>query len=343
MNTLDTIYRDYATRNRRRWLFLCSIGLLLTLAFVASIAYGASRMTLAEVTQALLGHNGAQANIVWALRVPRAVLAALVGFGLGLSGTVFQAVLRNPLASPSTLGVASAAGFGAVCVILLVGINTSNMAVAAGAFACALLSAGFIFAVARMKGASSETLILTGVAQMFLFSALTSLGQYLGTVDQMVNIVFWSLGSLSKAGWPEIALAAAMVLLPTPLLLWRAWDFNLLSMGDDTAKTSGVNVEQLRLWGIALASLATAGAICFTGVIGFVGLVAPHITRMAVGNDHQHLLPASALLGALLVVGADILGRAILAPQIVPIGIVTSLLGVPFFFYLLMRRTRENW
>ena len=230
-----------------------------------------------------------------------------------------------------------------VLVILFSGTAPSNLMVALGAFACALFSAGFIFTIARMKGASSETLILTGVAQMFLFSALTSLGQYLGTVDQLVNIVFWSLGSLSKAGWMEIALTTGMVLLPTPLLLWHAWDFNLLAMGDDTAKISGVNVERLRLWSIALASLATAGAICFTGVIGFVGLVAPHITRMAIGNDHQYLLPASAVVGATLVVCADVLGRALLAPQIIPIGIVTSLLGVPFFFYLLMRRTRENW
>ena len=331
---IDNIYRSYTAYNTRRWLFLAAMLLLLAASVIVSISYGAADMSLPAIMRALFTDNGQQHAILWSLRVPRALMAALVGFGLGISGTVFQAVLRNPLASPSTLGVSSAAGFGAVCVIL---------AVALGSFACALFSAGFIFTIARMKGASSETLILTGVAQMFLFSALTSLGQYLGTVDQLVNIVFWSLGSLSKAGWMEIALTTGMVLLPTPLLLWHAWDFNLLAMGDDTAKISGVNVERLRLWSIALASLATAGAICFTGVIGFVGLVAPHITRMAIGNDHQYLLPASAVVGATLVVCADVLGRALLAPQIIPIGIVTSLLGVHFFFYLLMRRTRENW
>ena len=341
--TIDDVYRNYTAYNTRRWLFLAAMLLLLAASVIVSISYGAADMSLAEIARALFTANGQQHAILWALRVPRAVMAALVGFGLGISGTVFQAVLRNPLASPSTLGVSSAAGFGAVCVILFSGTAPSNLMVALGAFACALFSAGFIFTIARMKGASSETLILTGVAQMFLFSALTSLGQYLGTVDQLVHIVFWSLGSLSKAGWMEIALTTGMVLLPTPLLLWHAWDFNLLAMGDDTAKISGVNVERLRLWSIALASLATAGAICFTGVIGFVGLVAPHITRMAIGNDHQYLLSAFVVVGAALVVCADVLGRALLAPQIIPIGIVTSLLGVPFFFYLLMRRTRENW
>ena len=340
---IEQIYRDYTVRNRRRCLFLLMLLVLLAGSLLLSVSLGAADMGLVEVLLALFASEGPQHDILWALRVPRAVVAAVVGFGLGLSGSVFQAVLRNPLASPSTLGVASAAGFGAVCVIMIAGVNSSNLAVAIGAFTCALFSAGFIFLIAKTKGASSETLILTGVAQMFLFSALTSLGQYLGTVDQLVNIVFWSLGSLSKAGWIEIGLAASMILLPAPVLLWHAWDFNLLAMGDDMAKSSGINVERLRLWAIALASLSTAGSICFTGVIGFVGLVAPHITRMAVGNDHQYLLPASGVVGALLVVLADILGRTMLAPQIVPIGIVTSLLGVPFFFWLLMRRTRENW
>lgn len=341
--SIDDIYRKYRALNARRCFFLMVMVIVLFTSLLTSIAYGSADMSFAEVVQALIKDNGQQHAILWALRVPRTLMAALVGFGLGVSGAVFQAVLRNPLASSSTLGIASAAGFGAVCVILLIGVSASSLSVALGAFICALFSAGFIFAIARMKGASSETLILTGVAQMFLFSALTSLAQYMGTVDQLVNIVFWSLGNLSKAGWTEITFTAGMVMLPTPFLILRAWDFNLLAMGDETATASGINVMHLRLWSIALASLATAGAICFTGVIGFVGLVAPHITRMVIGNDHQYLLPASAIIGAALVVCADILGRIVLAPQIIPIGIVTALLGVPFFFYLLMNRKQENW
>jgi iron complex transport system permease protein len=157
------------------------------------------------------------------------------------------------------------------------------------------------------------------------------------------EVVFWFFGSLSKAGWPEIGLTSAMILLPFPALLWRAWDFNLLASGDDSALALGVNVNRLRMSAIVAASLVTAGGICFTGVIGFVGLVAPHITRMVIGNDHQFLLPASGLVGALIVVAADTLGRTLWAPQVIPIGIVTSFIGVPFFFYLLMKRSKEYW
>ena len=341
--SIETIYRAHAARTRRRWLFLLLMLFLLCCGALLSISIGASNMSLAQVAAALFAAGGQDHDILWALRVPRAAIAAVVGMGLGMSGTIFQSVLRNPLASPSTLGISAAAGFGAVCVIMFGGADLSNLMVAAGAFTSALLSAGFILAIAKTKGATSETLILTGVALSFLFSALTSLTQYLGTVDQLVNIVFWSLGSLSRTGWTEAGLAAVMVFSPVPFLIWRAWDFNLLSMGDDAAKSSGVHVERLRLQAIVLASCATAGAICFTGVVGFIGLVAPHITRMAIGNDHQYLLPASGLVGALVVMLADILGRMVLAPQIVPIGIVTALLGVPFFFYLLMRRRRDNW
>ena len=174
---IDNIYRSYTAYNTRRWLFLAAMLLLLAASVIVSISYGAADMSLPAIMRALFTDNGQQHAILWSLRVPRALMAALVGFGLGISGTVFQAVLLNPLASPSTLGVSSAAGFGAVCVILFAGTAPSNLAVALGSFACALFSAGFIFTIARMKGASSETLILTGVAQMFLFSALTSLGQ----------------------------------------------------------------------------------------------------------------------------------------------------------------------
>jgi len=339
----ETLCRSYEAHAGTKTLFIAFIFLLLLITMAIGLCVGASGMGFGEVLFSLLKDTGRGHSIIWMLRLPRIVMAALVGFGMGLAGTVFQAILRNPLASPFTLGVGSGAGFGAVSVILFFGGGFQTWRVACGAFLFSLISAGLILTVAKMKRASSETMILTGIAQMFLFSSLTSLFQYMGTMEQVHEVVFWFLGSLSKVGWREIGLTAAMVLAPFPALLWCAWDFNLLASGDESALALGVNVNRLRMSAVVAASLVTAGGICFTGVIGFVGLVAPHITRMVIGNDHQFLLPASGLVGAVIVVAADTLGRTIWAPQVIPIGIVTSFIGVPFFFYLLMKRSREYW
>jgi iron complex transport system permease protein len=341
--TVEAICRHYKTHAAYKALFVSIAAALLAAAVICGLAVGASGLSPGEVVSALFRDTGRAHSIVWALRLPRVLMAALVGLGLGVAGTVFQAILRNPLASPFTLGVGSGAGFGAVIVILFLGGGFQVYRVAGGAFVCAGLSSGLILAVARMKRASSETMILTGIAQMFLFSSLTSLFQYMGTMEQVQEVVFWFFGSLAKAGWREIGIAGLLILPPLPLLLRHAWDFNLLASGDDSAAALGVDVERLRVGGVVAGSLMTAGSICFTGVIGFVGLVAPHITRMVIGSDHRFLLPAAGLVGAVLVVTADTLGRTLWAPQVIPIGIVTSFIGVPFFFYLLMRRTKEYW
>ena len=339
----ESLCRSYKKHSGTRTLFLVSALFLLFLIMALGLYVGASDMGFGAVLSALVKDTGRNHSIIWMLRMPRIVMAALVGFGLGLAGTVFQAILRNPLASPFTLGVGSGAAFGAVLVILFFGGGFQTWGVAFGAFLFSVISAGVILAVAKMKRASSETMILTGIAQMLLFSSLTSFFQYMGTMEQVHEVVFWFFGSLSKAGWPEIGLAAAMILIPFPALLRRAWDFNLLASGDESALALGVNVNRLRMWAVVSASLVTAGGICFTGVIGFVGLVAPHITRMLIGNDHQFLMPASGLVGALIVVGADILGRSLWAPQVIPIGIVTSFIGVPFFVHLLMKQSKGYW
>lgn len=343
MTDTAALCRQYEIHGRSQRLFLFLVAGLLLLAAVGGLVVGASGLGIKEIALSLVKDTGLAHAILWSLRLPRVIIALLVGFGLGLSGAVLQAILRNPLASPFTLGIGSGAGFGAVVVILCFGGGFYIYRVAAGAFVMAAVSAGVILSVARLKKASAETMILTGAAQMFLFNALMSFLQYMGSMEQVHEVVFWLFGSLSKAGWPEIGLAAVMILLPTPVLLRRAWDLNLLAGGDDSAQSLGVAVERLRMGTVAAASLVTAGCICFTGLIGFIGLVAPHITRMAIGGDHRFLLPCSGLVGALTVLVADIVGRTLWAPQVIPIGIVTSFIGVPFFFYLLMRRSKEYW
>lgn len=333
------VYRSLVAR--RAGLTLALAGLALAAA-VAALAVGATDIGPFSALAALAGGGGQEGTIVRALRLPRVAMGGLVGLGLAVAGTSTQALLRNPLASPFTLGIASGAGFGAVLAIFLAG-GHAKVAVAGSAFTLALLTSLFTLAAARSRAARPETLILSGVAFMFLFSALSSFIQYMATMDQVYEMVFWHFGSLSKAGWTEIGLASLCVLLPLPWFLRSSWDLNLLLAGDEAARSAGVDVTRLRVTGVVLSALVTAGAVCFTGVIGFVGLVAPHMARMLVGSDHRFLLPAAGCLGAALVLAADALSRTLWPPQVVPIGIMTSFLGVPFFFSLLRSRRRDYW
>ena len=340
---MEEICEQYKGLTAKKISFLIiMVAALLAVAFLA-LSQGPSSLDFRDSFTALFRDTGLSHAIVWKLRLPRIVMAILVGCGLALAGTVFQAILRNPLASPYTLGIASSAGFGAVMAIVFGAGLYNEYIIAGNAFFFALLSSFLILGIARLKGSTPETMILAGIATMFLFSSLSSLFQYMGTMEEVHEIVFWFFGSLSKVGWREVGVASVMILLPILILLRWSWDFNLLAAGDESALALGVNVRRIRMLGVVLASLITAGAICFTGVIGFVGLVSPHITRMVIGGDHWFLVPASALAGAVLVLMADTLGRTMWAPHVIPIGIVTSFIGVPFFFYLLMKRTREYW
>ncbi len=340
---MEDISRQFKGLTRRKVFFLLLLLALLLCAALTALSQGPSSIGFKGSFDALFDSSRTAHAIIWKLRLPRIVMAILTGAGLALAGSVFQAILKNPLASPYTLGTASSAGFGAVMAIVFGTHVWTEYYVAGSAFLFALLSSLFILGISRLKGSTPETMILAGIAIMFLFSSLSSLFQYMGTMEQVQEIVFWFFGSLSKVGWREIGMAGAMILLPTPILLRWSWDFNLLGGGNDAAKALGVDVERIRRCGIVLASLVTAGAICFTGVIGFIGLVSPHMTRMIIGSDHRFLLPTSMLIGALLVVCADTAGRTLWAPHVIPIGIVTSFIGVPFFLYLLMKRDREYW
>ena len=337
------IYKKYRKLTGKKTAFIVLLFILLLFTAIIGISKGALSIGMFDSIKAIFKDSGTAHAIVWELRLPRVIMAILVGGGLGFAGTVFQAILKNPLASPYTLGIASGAGFGAVVAILFGSGIAGEYLVPGFAFFFALVSSFFILGISGLKGPSSETMILAGIATMFLFSSLTSFFQYMGTMEQVHEIVFWFFGSLSRAGWKEICLSGVMVLLPFPFIMKMSWDFNLLSAGDEAAKAMGVNVRRIKITSIIMASLITAGVICFTGIIGFIGLVSPHICRMIIGNDHRFLLPASAITGAVVVLSADTLGRTLWAPQVIPIGIMTSFIGVPFFFYLLMKKTKEYW
>jgi iron complex transport system permease protein len=283
-------------------------------------------------------------TIVWGLRLHRILLAIVGGIGLAIAGAVMQGILKNPLASPFTLGISSAAGFGAALAIVMgAGFVGGQWLIVGNAFIFTVLASLAVYGLAKYKGITPETMILAGIAIMYLFSAMTSFLQYVGQAEQVQEVVFWMMGSLGRSSWDKVGIVTAVIAVCFPYLLLKSWDINAMGAGDETAKSLGVNVERTRVISMMLVSFITAAVICFTGTIGFIGLVSPHITRMVIGGDHRFLLPASGLAGGLLLLSADTVARTLLSPVILPVGIMTAFLGVPFFVYLFLRRKKEFW
>ena len=335
---------------KKLFFILAALGGLVALVLVAT-SIGSARLGIGEVARAIGARllplnatvSGKVEVIVWDIRLPRIVLGVLAGAGLAFSGTAMQGIMRNPLVSPYTIGIASAAAFGAsVAIVLGAGlIGSGKYIVITNAFIFALLDAILVYGLARMRGMRSETLILAGIALMYLFSAGTSVLQYIATEEELHAVVHWLFGSLTGASWENV-LVVSLVLVVCFLPLMRySWDLNAMLAGDETAASLGVNVERVRTIILIFSTLPAATIICFTGIIGFVGLVAPHITRMLIGADHRFLLPSSSVLGALLLLGADTLGRTAFQPTVIPVGIVVSFIGVPFFLYLILKERRE--
>jgi len=281
---------------------------------------------------------------VWNLRLPRIFLGIVAGFGLGIAGCVMQAILRNPLASPYTLGISSGAGFGASLAILAgAGLVGGKYLIIGNAFIFALLVSFIILGLSSRKGATPETMILAGIAMMYLFGAMTTILQYFGEAEAVKEAVFWMVGDLNRASWSVVTIVSVAIALCTPYLMAKSWDLNVMGAGDETAKSLGVNVKRTRVLTMVVSTVMVATIVCFTGTIGFIGLVAPHMTRLAIGGDNRYVLPVSGLLGAVILISADLVARRIMAPVILPVGAVTAFMGAPLFLYLIMRRRREYW
>lgn len=340
------------------------IGIILLLIFLAGIGVtlGTAEISIAQSYQALFSglserfwhfffgvEQGTQSMteiVVWDIRLHRVLFAIAAGFGLAIAGTIMQGILRNPLASPFTLGISSAASCGASVAIILFGgfaLLSGSLTTMTLAFIFSMLAAFGIYLMARHKGLSSSSMILAGIALMYLFSAITSLMQYFGSSDQAAAVVYWMFGSLDDTTWLKLGIVCLVLLVIVPYLLLKAWDLNALAEGTEIAKSIGVPVEREMTIFMFTASLITAVIISFTGTIGFIGLVAPHIARMVTGSDNRMLIPASGLMGAAILLGADCLSRAIIYPSVIPVGIMTAFLGVPFFLYLFLRRDDTGW
>ncbi|AZM93483.1 MULTISPECIES: iron ABC transporter permease [Streptomyces] len=316
---------------------------------VAGLALGPVRIPPGQVLDIVLGGPGARgafASIVWDVRMPRVLLGAVVGAGLAVTGTVLQALVRNPLADPFLLGASSGASAGAVLVIVsgAGAAAAGGLGLPAAAFAGSLAALVAVYALARRGGTmTTGRLILAGVAVQYVLSALTSLVLVLSAKpDQLRTALFWTLGGLGGARWDELALPAAALLAGTVLLTALARPLDLLLAGEEGARTLGLDTGRFRAAVFVLASLVVGVLVAYSGAIGFVGLMVPHAARMAVGAGHRALLPVAALAGAVFLVLADLVARTAAAPEEIPVGVVTALVGGPFFLWMLRRTSRTE-
>lgn len=342
---------------RRSWILLL-LGTLLLLMMVHVIALGSAGISVREVYGVLLKKVGLVhreftpfvEGVILQLRLPRILLAVLAGIALGSGGAVMQGVLNNPLASPYTLGISSGSAFGAALAIVLgdvVGgshlVKMGSWSTVLGAFSVGLLTMCMIYILTSLKGGSASVLILAGVALSYFFSSGISLLKYLTNLETLQELTLWLMGGLYRAAWADIAVLAPIVAVGTWVLFRMSWDLNVLIAGEEVAQSLGINPERVRRKGCFLVALLTSAVIAFTGVIGFIGLVAPHLCRMFLGNDNRFLVLASGIMGAIFLLGADTVARLLINPSELPVGIITSLCGVPFFLYMLVKKRREYW
>lgn len=357
MNKAVELKQLYQKGKKRKILAILSLFLAIIIAIVISVSLGAGSPRFNEAMQVILAKIFPTLGIdpgpiltqtiIWELRFPRIVLAIIAGAGLATSGATMQGVLRNPLVSSYILGISSAAGFGAALAIVFgVGViaGYGHYLVIANAFLFSVVAMLLVYGIARLRGITPETIILAGVAVSFLFSAMLSLIQYVAPEHEAVRaVVFWLMGGLNSATWESVQVVFPIVVVTIVLMMFQSWNINVLSMGEDVATSLGVSSKRVLAITMVLETLATATIIAFTGVIGFVCLISPHISRMLIGNDHRFLIPCSALVGACLLLCSDTVGRLVIQPAELPVGIVTSLLGVPFFLYILISKRRQSW
>lgn len=343
---MDTL--DVASLQKRKYaswgVITGGLSVALILSILLSLGIGSVSIPLERVIDVLLG-GGLKLDyrIVMEIRLPRILLGALVGAALAVAGTAMQGVFRNPMASPYVLGISSGASFGAALAIAL-GISwlPGKYSVPSMAFLFCFITLFVVYAISRSKGGyvPVETLLLAGIAVGAFFNALVSLMQYFAGED-LAGIVFWMMGGLSRSDVDYVAISLPMIVLGVTIIWVLSRDLNTLMVGEEHALHLGINVNRIRIIILLASALVTAAAVSLSGVIGFVGLVIPHVARILVGPDHRILVPATVLGGAIFMVWMDTLARTVIAPAELPVGIITALLGAPFFVYLIISRRRK--
>ena len=341
----------YKRKVKRNLIILSTLFILCIIVSIVSLSIGASNTNLLDVFRLIGNAFGAHFNVsalsrvvIEQLRLPRICMGILVGLALSNSGLLMQAIFQNPLVSPYTLGISSGAAFGAALSIVLgeqFGV-LGQYALPINAFVFSIITIVIVYLVSKTTKSAGKNIVLIGVAVGYLFSALLSFLQYTGTSKQLPEIIFWIMGSLDNIGWTPVIILLVVNIVSLIIMFIYAWDLNIVSYGRDTAVSFGVNYDKIRIISIILATLLTGTCVAFTGIIGFVGLIAPQMARIIIGSDYRFLIPGASLTGALLVVLSDTIARNLMSPVELPIGIITSFVGVPFFLYLIIRKKSSN-
>ncbi|KAA0955944.1 iron ABC transporter permease [Sporosarcina sp. ANT_H38] len=349
-----SVQEQRSLSKKKGFLFwVIALTVILAGTIIGAIAIGSTYMEPGEVYKVLLNKltNGAlfenagtvmTQNIIWEIRLPRVLLGALCGAGLALCGVLMQSITKNPIAEPYILGISSGASSGAVAVIVLGGVSSIGInSISAGAFVGAMVSGILVFVIGTQMGKTTSTtrLVLTGMAISTIFSALTNLLIYSAdNSNQAKNALFWTVGSLGGAKWSVLLFPFITLVIVMIVAFVMSKSLDILLLGDDSAIILGINVKMIKSIILILATLLTASLVAITGAIGFIGLIVPHICRTLAGSDHKKLIVLSALVGAIFLIISDVLARGLFPPIEIPIGIITSLVGGPFFLYLISKK-----
>ena len=339
---------QYRRRSARKSAIIVALALLALGAFVVATIVGPVQLTVGEILRGIFAPDSVDETtrtVLWSLRLPASVMAVLIGAALSLAGSQMQTILDNPLAEPFTLGISAAAAFGGASSIVLgwVLIPHPQFNLAAVAWMSSIIAVAIVAAASIWRGSGKESMILLGIGLVFLFQALLALLQYRATTEALQQIVFWTMGSLQRATWISNGIIALALAIAIPFSIKYAWALTALRLGDTRAKAMGINVERLRIATLVVASLLAATAVAFAGIIGFIGLVGPHVARMLVGEEQRFFAPASMAAGAVLLAGAHAVSITVVPGVAVPIGIITAIVGVPFFVALIFMRRRVVW
>ncbi len=351
--TADGGIEAYHRLIRKKWFIVLAMMIIMFFFMLISVNAGSSNMSPLEVFKTLVNLGDERSFIVvWRLRMPRVIGAVVAGAGLSIAGCVMQTGLKNPLAAPSTLGVTAAATFGANLAIIVLGagtiLNTASDAVTINnpyivtlsAFVCSLVAVILILSLSKLRGFSPESIVLAGTALSALFGAGTTIIQYFGDEVRIAAAIFWTFGDLGRISWSEVGILAVITIVCIVYFMLMRWNYNAMANGEETAKGLGVCTGSVRFWGLLCASLLTSVSVAFMGTIGFIGLIGPQIMKRVVGADHRFLIPSSALMGAIILLIADTVARTVISPIVLPVGAITSLLGAPMFFYMLLKGKR---